>query len=193
MNQHIKILGLDPALRNLGMAVGMYNIGTGDLQITHVEIAKTEKAANAKVVRKSSDDLNRGRLLVRELKRITVIHLPTIVVAEVPSGTQDARGSFSNGVCCGVLAGITLPLIEVSQQEVKLAAVGTKTATKDQMIQWAVAKWPEAGWKTRKFKGNLELLAENEHMADACAAIAAGLLTVQFAQAVAMMTAMRAA
>lgn len=193
MNQTIRIIGIDPALRNTGLAIGDYNLATGKLHVTRVELAKTDKGRDAKVVRKSSDDLSRARLIVEEVRRVILIHKPMFAVAEVPGGCQSARGAFSNGICCGVLASLTLPLIEVSPDEVKLASAGSKNAAKAVIIQWAVAAWPEAGWKTRKFKGNIELLAENEHMADACAAIAAGLLTPQFSQAVAMMTAMRAA
>jgi Holliday junction resolvasome RuvABC endonuclease subunit len=193
MNQTIRILGIDPALRNTGFAVADYHIMTGKLVVSRVEIAQTEKSKDGKVVRKSSDDLARGRIIVNEMKRVVAIHSPSIAVAEVPGGCQSARGAFSNGVCCGVLASLNLPLIEVSPTEVKLASAGTKTASKDAIIQWAVAKWPDAGWLTRKFKGEVVLLNDNEHVADACAAIAAGILTAQFAQAVAMMQSMRAA
>lgn len=193
MNQTIRIIGIDPALRNTGLAIGDYNLLTGQLLVTRVELAKTDKSKDSKVVRKSSDDLARGRVIVEEIRRVILIHKPMFAIAEVPGGCQSARGAFSNGVCCGVLASLTIPLIEVSPLEVKLASTGNKNAPKAAIIQWAVAAWPKAGWKTRKFKGNVELLAENEHMADACAAIAAGLLTAQFSQAVAMMTAMRAA
>jgi len=193
VNEIIRIIGIDPALRNTGLSIGDYNIATGQLSVVRVELAKTDKSRECKVVRKSSDDLARGRIIVQEIKRVIMIHQPMFAVAEVPGGCQSARGAFSNGVCCGVLASLTLPLIEVSPDEVKLASVGSKTASKASIIQWAVAAWPEAGWTTRKVKGAVTLLAENEHMADACAAIAAGLLTAQFAQAVAMMTAMRRA
>jgi Holliday junction resolvasome RuvABC endonuclease subunit len=193
MNQTIRIIGIDPALRNTGLAIADYDLVTGKLRITHVELAKTDKGKEGKVVRKSSDDLSRARIIVEEIRRVVLIHKPNIAVAEVPGGCQSARGAFSNGICCGVLASLTLPLIEVSPMEVKIASTGNKNASKDAIIQWAVASWPDAGWKTRKVKGEVSLLLENEHMADACAAVAAGLLTAQFSQAVAMMTAMRAA
>lgn len=192
MSLKIRILGLDPALRNTGIAIGEYDVQTGKLDIVKVELLQTQKSKEGKVVRKSSDDLSCAKILVAGIARANLVHVPTIAVAEVPGGTQSARGAFSNGICCGVLASVPVPLIEVSPDEVKLASVGSKTASKDQIIQWAIAQWPDAGWATRKIKGKVELLDKNEHMADACAAIKAGLLTQQFAQAVAMMTAMRA-
>jgi len=192
MTQTIRILGIDPALRNTGLAIADYDIATGALQVKRVEIAQTAKSKD-KIVRRSSDDLASAKILLDEINRVIGVYRPTFAVAEVPSGCQSARGSFSNGVCCGLLAAVSVPLIEVNQTEVKLASVGDKKATKDQIIQWAVGKWPNAGWLTRKFKGEVVLLNDNEHMADACAAIAAGLLTVQFAQSVAMLNSLRSA
>jgi Holliday junction resolvasome RuvABC endonuclease subunit len=193
MMQTIRLMGIDPALRNTGIAIGDYDILTGKLSIFQIELAQTDIGGDGKVVRKSSDDLARGRVIVNEIRKAIALHKPSLAVAEVPGGTQNARGAFSNGVCCGVLACLTLPLIEVSPKEVKLAATGDQHATKDQMIQSAVANWPDAGWHMGKVKGKMQLVARNEHMADACAAIQAGLLTAQFAQAVAMMNSMRAA
>jgi Holliday junction resolvasome RuvABC endonuclease subunit len=191
LTQIIRILGIDPSLRNTGLAVADYDIFTGKLNVFKVEIAQTANGNDGKVVRKSSDDLSRARAITTEIKRVIAIHSPNFAVAEVPGGTQSARGAFSNGVCCGLLACLSLPLIEVSPMEVKLASVGIKTASKNQMIQWAVAKWPNAGWFTRKLKGEIVMTNDNEHVADACAAIQAGLLTAQFAQAIAMMQAMQ--
>ena len=192
MNQTIRILGIDPALRNTGLAIADYDLKTGELNVTNVEIAQTESGKDGKVVRKSSDDLSRARSIVKEINRAIFVYKPTLAMAEVPGGCQNARGAFSNGVCCGFLACLSLPLIEVSPMEVKLASVGVKNASKDQMIQWAVAKWPNAGWFTRKLKGQVVVTKDNEHVADACAAIAAGLLTAQFAQAISLMQSMRA-
>lgn len=189
----IRILGIDPALQNTGMALAEYDLETGDLQVTSLYLAQTRPGKDGKVVRKSSDDMARARSIIAEIKRVIAIHKPIFGVAEIPTGCQSSRGSFSNGVCCGVLAGVPLTLIEVSPTEVKLASAGTKTASKAQMIEWAVAKWPDAGWHTKKQKGVVSLVADNEHMADACAAIAAGILTPQFSQAVAMMAAMKEA
>lgn len=189
----IKILGIDPALQNTGLSIGEYCLDTGDLQVTHLEIAQTRPGKEGKQVRKSSDDLTRARVIVAEIKRVISIHKPHFAAAEVPGGCQNARGAFSNGICCGILASIVLPIIEVSPLEVKLASAGDKNASKAQMIQWAVGRWPNAGWMTRKVKGEVKLLNDNEHMADACAAISAGILTPQFAQATAMLSAMKAA
>jgi len=86
----------------------------------------------------------------------------------------------SYGVCIGILASMKKPLIQVTPNEVKLAAVGKKTATKEQMIEWAINKYPTAPWLTRKFKGQITHVKSNEHLADATAAIHAGVKTDEF-------------
>jgi Holliday junction resolvasome RuvABC endonuclease subunit len=192
MNQQIRIIGLDPSMRNFGMAIADYSITTGKLSVTHLEIAQTEKNQD-KQVRRNSDDLARAQSIVQEIKRVIALYKPTLAMAEVPVGAQNARAAFSNGLCCGLLAAVPVPIIQVTPTEVKVSAVGSKTASKDAMIQWAVGQWPVAPWMTRKLKGEIVLMADNEHLADACGAINAGILTAQFAQAVAMMESMRAA
>lgn len=191
MTSTIRLLGIDPALRNTGLAFATYNIDTGDLLIEELRLVQTDKSKDIKVVRRASDDLSRARTIVRGLQDAIRDFKPSMAVAEVPTGTQNARGAFSNGICCGVLASVSVPVIEVSPTEVKMASVGSLAASKAQMIAWAHKNWPAATWLKRKVKGEVTLIADNEHMADACAAVVAGTLTVQFSQAVAMMTAMR--
>jgi hypothetical protein len=77
-------------------------------------------------------------------------------------------------------------MIEVTPAEVKLAGFGIRTATKQEMIAWATDKHPEANWKMRMLKGKKVLTSDNEHMADATAAIYAGMKTEQFKTAIAM-------
>jgi Holliday junction resolvasome RuvABC endonuclease subunit len=191
MNPIIKIAGIDPSLRNTGLSLASYNIETGDWSVSKIGIVQTENQSG-KQVRKSSDDYRSARELIIGVNKFVVEHGVSFVCAEVPTGAQSARAAFSNGVCCGVLAAVPVPLIQVSPTEVKMASVGNRTASKAQMIAWAMGKWPEAGWLTRKLKGAIVPLNDNEHPADACAAIAAGIETVQFAQALAMMASMRA-
>lgn len=97
-----------------------------------------------------------------------------------------SRAMASYGICVGVLGAIrasAVPFIEVSAAEVKLGSVGKKTATKQEMIQWATNNHPEAPWPTYKEYGkDLISEAKAEHMADAIASIYAGRETNEFQQ-----------
>ena len=90
------------------------------------------------------------------------------------------------GVCVGVLGALRatgIPFFEVTPTEVKMASFGEKIATKKQMIQWAIKKHPEANWPTYLENGVMKISeAKAEHMADATAAIYAGVSCNEFKQ-----------
>lgn len=52
-----------------------------------------------------------------------------------------------------------------------------------------LSKHPDAGWFTKKVKGEVSIVSKNEHPADALAAVYTGLETDQYRQAVSMMRA----
>jgi hypothetical protein len=89
-------------------------------------------------------------------------------------------------MCIGLLAGVKQPVISVTPTEVKVAATNNKNATKADMIQWATAKHPKANWRTVKRSGEIVFTDANEHLADALAAIYAGLQTPEFRTACAV-------
>ena len=51
----LRIVGIDPALRNFGYAIATVNIETGKFEVTDLELVKTEDDAGKKV-RRNSDD-----------------------------------------------------------------------------------------------------------------------------------------
>jgi Holliday junction resolvasome RuvABC endonuclease subunit len=93
----------------------------------------------------------------------------------------------------GLLAALSARrnLIQVSPIEAKKAATGRKTASKDEMIAWATAKWPHAPWLTKKRHGAVSYTDDNEHLADALAIAAAGVQTVEFRAALQIATAVK--
>lgn len=187
----IRLMGIDPALRNTGIAVFDYNTDTGTLTPIDLILLQTEKGSDLKVVRKSSDDLSRARILRRGIIEAIDKFTPQITAAEVPQGTQDARASFSNGVCTGLLASLPPGLIEVSPNEVKMAAVGSlKHVPKAEMIRWATTRWPDAPWLRARGNPKGAIIGDNEHLADACAVVEAAIYTPMFAQAVNMVKAL---
>jgi len=187
MSNLIKVVGVDPAFRNTGYAIGTVDIDTFEIKIIGLYLSKTAKIEKSqrKVVRANSDDISRAKILVADFKRIT--SAVQIVFAEVPHGAQSASAAKSNGVCYGMLASCELPLIQLTQGEVKIAAVGKKTASKCEMIEWGMLQHPEANWKTRKSKGVMVPVNDNEHLADAVATIYAGVITEEFNAAITMM------
>lgn len=180
----IKVVGIDPALRNFGFATAMIDIDKDEIaSIEALELVKTDDQAG-KVVRRNSDDLRRANLLAEAVRRLTdPAEGLTLAFVEVPVGSQSARAMASYGVCIGVLTNCKCGMIEVTPTEVKVNAVKIKTATKQEMIDWAHGLFPEAPWLMACGK----LKNENEHLADAIGAINAGLKTAQWKQVKSML------
>jgi Holliday junction resolvasome RuvABC endonuclease subunit len=180
---NLRVVGYDPSLRHWGVAVGHYDLTTKQLKVEHVEVIEPV-IPSGKQVRNNSKDLAAATQLATAARDFA--DGAQAVFVEVPHGSQSARAMASYGVCLGVLGALRaagIPFYELSESEVKLATVGQKTSTKKEMIEWAIARHPEAPWSTYKQNGK-QLISEAkaEHQADAVAAIYAGLRSPQFLQ-----------
>ena len=180
----IKVIGFDPSFRNFGFAEAFVNTGNLEIEIEQIHLEQTkgltQKELKKERIRKNSDDLRCAKQLHRVMYEIC--KGATFVIAEIPVGSQSARASWTLGAAVGIVSSCQLPIVEVSPLEVKLASVGTKTASKDEIIEWAHDKYPHLDWLTRKLKGEIKLVKKNEHMADAIASIHAGVGTPAFKQ-----------
>ena len=179
----IKVCGFDPSLRNWGIAVGNYDIETKRISIDHVAVTNPE-LSKSKQVRQNSLDLEASLQLYRGM--LNVLDGVQAIFVEVPIGSQSSRAMASYGICVGLLGALRangIPFFEVTPTEVKMAGAGKKTATKQDMIQWAVKKHPEANWPTYKEHGVIRITeAKAEHQADAVGAIYAGIKGNSFQQ-----------
>lgn len=179
----ISVVGLDPSLRNWGIAQGTLDLESKELAIHKVQTVKPV-LSTGKQTRQNSLDLESAYQLYQgALAAAKDAHA---VFVEVPVGSQSARAMASYGVCVGVLGALKaqgIPFFEMTPTEVKLAGVGKKTATKQEMISWATKQYPTANWPYYKRNGVLLISeAEAEHQADAIGAIHAGLASTSFNQ-----------
>ncbi len=181
--KQIRVVGFDPSLRNWGMSKGVYTPSIDKLVIQEVgTICPSE--LEGKQVRNNSNDLECAKQLAEDVFKFSKD--AQAIFVEVPVGSQSARAMASYGICVGILGALRatgIPFFEVTPIEVKKASVGSKTATKAQMIKWAIEKHPEAPWTMQKRGGVLiPVDGKVEHQADATAAIYAGLETNAFKQ-----------
>lgn len=191
MSGLIRVVGIDPSLRNFGMVRANIDLGSLALTVESVLLVETAKDGT-KQVRKGSDDLRRCREIVEAMR--DYCRDVTLGFAEVPSGgAKSANALKALSMATALLGACPVPLIEVQPSEVKLATVGKKTAAKEDMIEWAIDKHPETPWLTYKRNGQLQYADKNEHIADAISAIYAGIKTQQFAHLIATMRAVRSA
>lgn len=179
----IRVVGFDPSLNNWGIATGSYDTVTGIVAITSLAVTQPE-VPSGKRVRQNSKDIAVANQLATAA--MLAAEYAEAIFVEVPVGSQTARAMASYGVCVGILGALRadhVPFYEVNPIEVKLISVGSKTATKNQMIDWATEKHPYAPWPRRIINGQKSLITSKaEHMADAIAAIYAGIATAEFQQ-----------
>lgn len=172
-NRYLTVLGIDPALRNFGFALAKVDVVENKIvEIKDLILVKTHQTKDTKQ-RRNSADLQSAKTLTSAVRKLTEQAFCSF--AEVPIGSQSARAMASYGICIGILSGSNNEIFEVTPTEVKKRATGLRTATKEEMINWAVTKFPDAPWLKRKVKGQVVLKNENEHLADAVGAINAGL------------------
>jgi hypothetical protein len=170
-------------MRNWGIASGDLNLSTGILKITSLAVTNPV-LPKGKQVRQNSKDLEAANQLAAGAWE--AVKGAQAIFVEVPVGSQSARAMASYGLCVGILGSMRangIPFYEVTPTEVKLAATNNKTATKNQMIKWATEEYPYADWPTQTQKGVTRIVeGKAEHMADAIAAIHAGVKTQMFQQ-----------
>lgn len=172
----IPVLGMDPSLRNWGLASATLDLSTGIMDTPHLELV-CPTDLQGKQVRQNSSDLHLAEQLARPM--ITAAKLAKVIFVEVPVGSKSARAMASYGVCVGLLGAVRslgIPLIEVTATEVKLAMTGDKTATKAQMIEAASRYYPDANFPVH----HGQITQKAEHVADAIGAIHAGVNTSTF-------------
>lgn len=192
----IRVAGIDPSLCNFGIVRMLLDCDTMTLSLERFRTVHTEpQRGSRKVVRQNSDDLRRAK----ELHTAFQEELEGCVLGftEVPSGSQHSRSALGFGISIGILASSAIGLIEVMPTETKLASVGSQTADKPEIIAWAAALYPDAPWlryhkdviRGKKKRRAGDLHDDNEHVADACAVVHAGIRTSQFKQTLALLRA----
>lgn len=182
-NQFLKVVGFDPSLRNWGIAIGELDLSTMLLKVSHLSVTRPV-LPEGKQVRQNSEDLEAAVQLTAAA--VEAARGANAIFVEVPVGSQSAAAMKGYGVCIGVLGALRaggIPFFEVTPTEVKVVATKKRDATKKEMIGWAMAKHPEAPWPMQTKMGVTSPVESSaEHMADAVAAIHAGMTCNQFQQ-----------
>ena len=170
------VMGIDPSLRNTGIAIAQVDSVTNRIMcIQELILARTQPGPKSQ--RKSSADFEAASVISATIRRAVETYRPKVVFAEIPSGTQSSRASFALGITLGIMATMQPKPIEVTPQQTKLQSVGVRTATKGEMIDWAVTLYPDAPWQRSSIG---RVMNANEHLADACGVIHAGLVTPEW-------------
>ena len=166
----IQVVGFDPAFANWGSVQAYYDAVSSAVVVTDMQLCQTKKSPS-KGLYKKVDDFERAKVLADFAQKEAMGG--SVIFSEMPTGTQSANAAWGLGTAMGVL----------TVNEVK-DVVGVKKPSKRDMIEWASAMHPYAGWQTVNRKGEKVLTNKNEHLADAIAVIHAGVRGEQFQQMV---------
>jgi len=149
------ILALDIAFKNTGWSVldGGKIIAFGTI--------KTEKSKK-KTVRVSDDKASRAANMATELHEIIVKYDVKGIVGELPSGSQNATAAnllgWAGGVVVGVAAAHGMPCEWISEGDAKKAALGVRSAVKEETMAWARKTFPQVEFP--------KTICNMEHVAD---------------------------
>lgn len=165
------IIGIDPSMANTALVA----MDLDTMKVIDSLLIETEKTKK-KQVRASSDTISRCTELISGTSNFLNKYSRYVIAGETPSGSQSSSAMKSYGISCFLLA--LYGVLQVTPDEVKKASVGSGTASKDQMIAWAMEKHPEAPWKITKSTGKPAL--KMEHMADAIGVIYAAMKLPEF-------------
>lgn len=188
----IRIVGFDPSMSNWGVCKATLDVNTMEWTVDDLILIETESESKKGVI-KQSDDLRRAKIV--QAGMIEACEDASFAISEIPfcNPAGYAGANFNSGLVTGVLASCPIPLIQVFPSEVKQKATGVRSATKGEMIDWAMDRFSAAPWRMRTLKGKRVPTAANEHLADAVASINAGLDSQQLQQALAIYRGMKVA
>lgn len=176
----MNVLGLDPGFKNLGYVVMGLGMGMGKdgptQRIIRAGVFVTDKSTKKLNVLATEDNLRRAREIGRELSNLIQECTIQLICAESMSFPRNASAAAKVAMTWGAIATLShvheLAIIQASPQQIKKAVCGKKDASKEEIEDAVLAKFPE-----------MELLLEHglvpasnrNHAYDALAAILTGM------------------
>lgn len=177
MRTTIQIAGIDPSLRNTGIAIGELDVQTQLLKITKLHLVETEPDKT----QPASEDLLRRCMEIHHAARQHTAGCQR-VCAELPTGGSTKQTAFALGAgFVAALVSLPVPIVSVTPYDLKHTALGHlpgKQRDKKAMVLWAMQAHPEAPWPSYVHDGMVYPVTDVrhlEHLADAIAAIHAGI------------------
>jgi Holliday junction resolvasome RuvABC endonuclease subunit len=133
----ITLLALDPSLTATGLAVLRLAIvdGAWSWRVAHAECIRTEPDTRSRHLYQADQDGQRVDLIAHALLRVIEEYRPALAATEAPAGSQHAISAKALGLAYGVVRAVCcarrLPVLTVQAHEARIAATGSKSASKD--------------------------------------------------------------
>jgi len=160
----IYVIGIDVGLANMGVVKA--ELLPQGFAIVDAFVISTEKSDKKREVKVADDNIRRVMELVDKLYPVFDDDVIAIC-AEALSLPRNASAASKISLAFGAMATIAtinnIPILQSSPQEVKKATVGTKSASKTEMIAAIKQRFPKMKWPKKT--------TLHEHQADATASI----------------------
>ena len=173
----MKLIGIDPSTRNIGLAFADYCPVSKILAPYYITTVRTsdykDNKINEKVLYRFQDAAKAIDLELAKNLRLDGTQKIKIFT-ELPHGSKDNNSAISLAFSCCISGYTNLNIRDinpVSAKEVKIAATGRRDAEKKDMIEAMFTAYPNLNWNLR----NGYPMMKDEHQADALATLLAGL------------------
>ena len=133
----ISILALDPSLTATGLVVLRLSLedGAWTWHVAHAECVRTEPDARSRHLYQADQDGQRVDRIASALLATIDHHRPALAATEAPAGSQHAISAKALGLAYGCVRAACvsrrLPVLTVQAHEARIAATGSKGASKD--------------------------------------------------------------
>lgn len=176
----VKVLGVDCSLNNLGCCVCEVDDKL-NMKVLSTKLFENSNTESDRALR-SFQDLEKAKRFANYLKYMIGENDIDIVVGEVPCGSQSSRACTSAGVVTGLLGSVAsfCDFVGVTPIQAKKASVGSKTATKEEVIEWVKNTFPEVKIPLQTRGGKVHIVKKFEHEADSIAIVNSALQTSEF-------------
>ena len=165
--QGLRILGVDPGLANMGLALMLYQPGIG-VELEELKLIETKKEDKKRKLRAKADDLRRLEIIRIEFSLIVRTWAPDVVAFEevpnIPNSTLVRKIALAWGTCWALAtdrAGVVS--FEYPITDLKVAVTGKRTASKQEMVETLSQRY--VGLQDAEIAAS-----KKEHVADAMAA-----------------------
>lgn len=151
----MKVVAIDGALLNFGIAIGQYDPRTKRLTLYNIEHITHTRSNNNKILGDAAQIKHIATILRKHCKGAD------FVCAELPFGSKSAAAAWSLGIALGIIAALPVDIQWVTPIAVKKF---TGNKTKQDMINWATKLYPHLPWPK---DGKGRVLNRAEHCSDA--------------------------
>lgn len=165
--QGIRVLGVDPGFRNIGLATMLYNPGVG-VELLDLKLVLTKKADKKRGLRAKSDDLRCLEIIRQETESFLRLNPCDVVAFEECPCLRSARVSQQIAMAWATVWTLAtsrtgVVSFEYPIAELKKCVTGSTQASKEDMVEALSQRYPAL----RDFDTGE---GKKEHVADAMAA-----------------------